>query len=983
MPRGPHIGGNRAQSKLLGQSLRRSASFPYVATSQEKLGSQATLKDQVIVAIDLETTGVDPSRDAIIEVGAVKFRGDEELGQFSSVVNPHRALSGFIVDLTGITQKEVDRGAEWERVKPLLADFIGKHPILGHNVGFDAAFLRRNGVQPNGGAYDTSEMAQVLLPTGPEYGLGRLSQRFSLAHDNPHRALSDALVTRDLYLLLLERFQELDAGLLEAIRRIGSASGSTIGPLAAQVLEAMPPEQRRTVTGPSGVDIKGLAARLRSRGRDSGDGVQKASGAKSGGKAAEPESSLVETVQRIFGEAGVLAEVLPGHEPRPEQGRMAGAVADAIENEANLIVEAGTGVGKSLAYLVPAALQAARTNSRIIVSTNTINLQEQLLNKDLKVVADVLSSTEPDTPLIRSCQLKGRANYLCFRRWSHAVTSGQSDERESALLAKILVWLQETESGDRSELALGRDGSLFARISAQGAAGCPPQSGPCFLRKARNDAGRSNVVVINHAMLMSDIAMDGGLLPEHDLLILDEAHHLRDAATRHLGIAVRQNQLAADLGQATGDSGAIAEYGAALQAATGDLALDAVPQLVQAALDATSRAAEHVTACFSAISELGQFVSKHTGGNDIRLTDSVRELDQWAPVAEAGENLVIVLREAEQAVRALLDRREALDTGDNEGAASLNLSAVHEAIATAYEGLRQGLIEPEVGFVYWLRIVGGGRTAEVHGAPLDVGPMLRERLFGRDATVILTGATLSESGDFSRINNAVGLDDAGELSLGSPFDYRKAALIAVPEDIPEPGATGYAQSVAEAIRSTARGSRGRTLALFTSNSALEAARRSLVESLSPLGIKVVGQGHDGSPHRVMRTLAEEEDVVALGTSSLWEGADLQGARLDALVMARLPFPVPSDPVFSARSELFEDGFNEYAVPEAVLRFRQGFGRLVRSKSDRGVFVILDRRILTKNYGRQFQRALPKSTVRRTTIDDLEALSRNWKAGEEI
>ena len=955
-----------------------------MATSQEKLFRQNALEDQVIVAIDLETTGVDPSRDAIIEVGAVKFKGSEELGQFSSVVNPHRKLSGFIVDLTGITQDEVDRGAEWERVKPLLTDFIGKHPILGHNVGFDAAFLRRNGIQPNGGAYDTSEMARVLLPEGPEYGLGRLSQRFELTHDNPHRALSDALVTRDLYLLLLERFQELDAGVLEAVRRIGSANGSTMGPLAAQILEAMPPDQRRTETGPSGVDIKGLSARLRGGVRQSEESRPSSTGDPGSGGAPASESSLVEAVQSIFSVDGVLTEELPGHESRPEQGRMAEAVADAIETDTNLIVEAGTGVGKSLAYLVPAALQATRTKSRVIVSTNTINLQEQLVNKDLKVVADVFRSVEPGAPGIRSCQLKGRANYLCFRRWSHAALSGQADERESTLLAKVLVWLQETESGDRSELALGRDGSLFNRISAQGAAGCPPQSGPCFLRKARTDASRSDVVVINHAMLMSDIAMGGGLLPEHDVLILDEAHHLQDAATRHLGIGVRQNQLAADLGQSIGDSGAIAEYGTALQVATGDLALDAVPQLVQAALEAASRAAEHVTECFSAVSELGQFVSRHSGGNDIRLTDSVRELDQWTPVAETGENLVVVLREAELAIRALLDRRGALEaSGDDAEASALNLSAIHEAIATAHEGLRQALIEPEAGFVYWLRIVGGGRTAEVHGAPLDVGPMLSERLFGRDATVVLTGATLSENGDFSRINRAIGLEGAGELALGSPFDYRNAALIAVPEDIPEPGATGYAQGVADAVASVARGARGRTLALFTSNSALEATRRSLVEALSPFGIKVIGQGHDGSPHRIMRTLADEDDVVALGTSSLWEGADLQGARLDALVMARLPFPVPSDPVFSARSELFEDGFNEYAVPEAVLRFRQGFGRLIRSKSDRGVFVILDRRILTKNYGRQFQRALPRSTVRRTMIEDLEGLSRMWKAGEEL
>ncbi len=897
------------------------------------------------------------------------------------MVNPHRKLSSFIVELTGITQDDVDRGAEWERVRPLLAEFIGNHPILGHNVGFDAAFLRNNGIKLRGGSYDTSEMARIVLPTGPEYGLGRLSERFKLVHDNPHRALSDAIATKDLFLILLERFENLDVGVLESMRRLGGASRWTIGPMAGQILESMPAEERRSLNGPLGVDVKELSSRLRNR----SNGTREARRHPVSGEAlSTTSSSLAEAVQTIFAEDGPLADLLPGHEYRPQQFQMAEAVAETIEQETNLIVEAGTGVGKSLAYLVPAALHAIRDGSRVIVSTNTINLQEQLLNKDLGIATNVLHQTHPEAPPIKAAQLKGRSNYLCFRRWSFAINSAQPDERESGFLAKLLVWMQTTSSGDRSELALGRDTALFTRLSAQGAAGCPPQDGPCFLRKARSEASNSNVVVINHAMLMSDLAMGGGLLPDHDVLIIDEAHHLQDAATRHLGVSVRQNQLLADLASYVGDSGVIATYGAALQTADGEMALNPVPQMVQEAVEATSRAADLASECFGAISEFGQFVAKHTPGNDIRLTDAVRDLDQWQGVAETGENLVTALGETAVSIGRLLARKDAMSLeGGDESAAVLNLSAAYESITSAHEGLRQALIEPEAGFVYWLSLIGGGRTAEVHGAPLDVGPMLRDQLFGREATAILTGATLSENGDFSRITSAIGMDDAGKLSLGSPFDYRQAALIAVPEDIAEPGGAGYAQGVASAVESVARGVRGRTLALFTSNSSLETTRRALVETLSPLGIKVIGQGHDGPPHRIMRALAEEQDVVALGTSSLWEGADLQGASLDALVMARLPFPVPSDPVFSARNELFEDGFGEYAVPEAVLRFRQGFGRLIRAKSDRGMFVILDRRILTKGYGRSFQRALPKATVRRTIIEELEGLGRKWKLGEDV
>ena len=934
--------------------------------------------NEVIVAIDLETTGVDPSSDAIIEVGAVKFRGTEELGRFSSVINPHRKLSSFIINLTGITQEDVERGADWERVRPMLAEFIGNHAILAHNVGFDAAFLRNNGVPPKGGAYDSVEMARIALPAGPEYGLGRLSQRFNLVHDNPHRALSDALATRDLFLILLNKFESMDAGTLEAMRRLGISSSWSIGPLAAQVLEAMPAERRKAATGPMGLDLREFASRLRVHGN--GSGSRQADAADT----AETEKPLREAIGDIFAEDGVLSALLPGHESRPQQVEMAQSVADAISQGANLIVEAGTGVGKSLAYLVPAALHATRQRARVIVSTNTINLQEQLVKKDLGIVADILQQLEPDARPLKSSQLKGRANYLCFRRWSHAIASAQPDQREAGLLGKLLVWLQDTKDGDRSELALGRDGGIFNRYSAQGAAGCPPQDGPCFLRRARAQAATSDVIVINHAMLMSDIAMGGGLLPDHDVLIIDEAHHLQDAATRHLGISVRQNQLSADLANALGDNGAIASYSRTLQASSGDsVALNPVPQMTMETMAATDLASSLAAECFAAVTQFAEFMSRHTMGNDVRLTEAVRDLPEWIPVVETGQNVVTALVEASVGMTRLLGRNESTDSPNvSEDATVLDLSAALESVNEALEGLRQALVEPESGFVYWLSVIGGGRAVEVNGAPLDVSPILRDRLFARDATVILTGATLSHEGSFDRITQSVGLDDAGELSLGSPFDYRQAALIAVPEDIAEPGGTGYAQGTAAAIGAVAMGVRGRTMALFTSNSALENARKALVESLVPHGIKVIGQGHDGPPHRIMQALAAETDIVALGVSSLWEGADLQGAGLDALVMARLPFPVPSDPVFSARSELFEDGFGEYAVPEAVLRFRQGFGRLIRSKTDRGIFVILDRRILTKGYGRSFQRALPKSTVRRTVISELESLARSWKQGDE-
>jgi DNA polymerase-3 subunit epsilon/ATP-dependent DNA helicase DinG len=294
--------------------------------------------------------------------------------------------------------------------------------------------------------------------------------------------------------------------------------------------------------------------------------------------------------------------------------------------------------------------------------------------------------------------------------------------------------------------------------------------------------------------------------------------------------------------------------------------------------------------------------------------------------------------------------------------------------------LREAIPEPDKESVYWLRVQSGGRGTNINGAPLDVSSQLGQSLFKEGKPVILTGAAVAYGQNFERYRKSIGMEGGSDLVLGSPYDYETNTLVIVPEDIPEPGSHGYANATTDALIDVARASAGRVLALFTSISALDNARKAITHLLNTSGIKVISQGYDGSPARIMRMLAENEPAIALGTSSLWEGVDLGGASLDALVMARLPFPVPTDPIVAARSEQFEDGFSDYSIPEAVQRFRQGFGRLIRSRTDRGAFVILDKRIITKNYGVKFQRSLPECTVRRISAERLFPLLESWQNG---
>ncbi len=930
------------------------------------------IHQDTLIALDLETTGINAKSDHIIEVGAVKFIGGEQVDTLSMLVNPQRKLSSFIIGLTGINQEDVDSAPDWDDVKAEVAEFIAGVPIIGHNVGFDASFLRSNGVKPDG-LYDTMSMAEIALPAGPEYSLGRLSQRFGFLHDNPHRALSDALATRDLFLHLLGIIEGFDRSVIEQIKMLGEKASTPLGALARRILDSDDSPLLPTSDSLTGIDPKELSIRLRSSSKM---------------PSAEPHKydqdeidaqKVEDTVNAIFGEGGSLEKTLTGFESRPEQVEMAKAVSEAISNKEHLIVEAGTGVGKSLAYLIPSVLQAIRAGKKVVISTNTINLQEQLIGKDVEITSTALIAAGEKADRMRAAQLKGRANYVCFKRWQNAVLSTDPNDVESKLLSKLLVWLRETETGDRSELALGRLTPLFSRFSSQGAVMCPSNEGPCFLRKARNQANSSNVVIINHALLMSDIAMGGGLLPEHDVLVIDEAHHLESAATSHLGFSVNQFQLENELRQLTGNRGLLAKLASTISKGVVN-ALDASTNIAAQATETVDAAIQNASVMFDMAAQIAATAARGSQQqSEIRLTSGVRSQPIWSDMEIAWENANTRLLEVSAHLGELCEQASATKDSSAEGLV-LDAYAVKDSVESAATSLREAIPEPLDDSVYWLRAQTGSRGTNINGAPLDVSVKLNNALFENDRSVILTGATIAYEKSFERYRNSIGLSTGKDLVLGSPYDYKKNTLIAVPEDMPAPGDPGFANATADVLIDIARASAGRVLVLFTSISALDNARKAISPVLGKEGIRVIAQGADGSPARIMRMLAEDGPTIALGTSSLWEGVDLQGASLDALVMARLPFPVPSDPIVAARSEQFEDGFGEYSIPEAVQRFRQGFGRLIRSRTDRGVFVILDNRIVTKNYGVKFQRALPRCTVRRVSSERLFPLLESWRDG---
>ena len=671
------------------------------------------------VVLDLETTGLSFQGDEIIEIGAARFLGERVIDTYNTFVNPQRRLSDFIKRYTGITQKEVDGAPPFSKVAGSLASFVGSSPVVGHNVAFDLGFLAEKGLRLPNPRSDTWDIAFVVFPTLSNYSLGDLAAQMKIAHPRPHRALEDALVTKDVFLELMEHFARLDDYSLAHMRRLADRSPWVLSYVLKRLdgyqprMDASPSLVGRPGTdltedrgawqpGISGLDMEELGRRLKR------------------GRALRPDQRSreldVDIAASLLADDGPLADSIHGFEERPQQIAMARAVAEAINDGTRLIVEAGTGVGKSMAYLLPALQYASMNNKRVVVSTNTINLQEQLLNKDVPALLSALAQVDgAGAQGIKFTQFKGRANYLCLKRWQHLCSSEALSDHEARLLAKTMVWLQTTNTGDRTELNLGHASSAapWARLSAQGALECPATSGPCFLRAARERAAESHLVIVNHALLLSDLTSGGSLIPSYDILIVDEAHHLEDEATRHLGFQLDQSRLDDHIQSLGGERGLPGQAVAAFRGSTAASTRHKSVQEVSAELNAIlPRLREHVAGMFATLEGLFGGGTAQSGA-ELRVTSGTRVQPDWSTLEIRWQNVDLTLLELESCLGKLQLSLEGL-----EEAGLINYEGLLSELANALglnAELRQRLAEfipqPKSDGIYWA--TRGGRRGEL------------------------------------------------------------------------------------------------------------------------------------------------------------------------------------------------------------------------------------------------------------------------------
>jgi ATP-dependent DNA helicase DinG len=620
-------------------------------------------------------------------------------------------------------------------------------------------------------------------------------------------------------------------------------------------------------------------------------------------------------MNEFFGPGGILEQKLGDYEFRPSQIRMAQAVFDALDGQKHAIIEAGTGTGKTIAYLLPALLHG----KRILVSTGTKTLQDQIFYKDIPLLESILERP------IRAAYLKGRNNYLCRLKLETAHSEGLFTMKELKGFKEILTWAEKTETGDRSELGeVGDDAELWGRLDARRerclGSKCVDYE-RCYLTLMRQKAMEADIVIVNHHLFFADLSIRRsenapGILPDYSAVIFDEAHELEDIATEYFGLHVSNYRIS----ELVGDAKRMAERS--------DTAVEDLRDV--------QRASDYF---FNSFALLGE------GRHPMRNLQDVEGMDA----------LIGALRDGARALRKLKEVSPEFETLERRSG----------EIMAELEIFRNGTPE---NYVSWIERRNRGIFLEA--CPVDVSSMLRERLFDRVPACVLTSATLTVAESFGYFRQRIGMDAGSELSLSTEFNVRSQTMLYVPKGMPDYRHPSYLKRATEEICNVLKATRGRAFILFTSYQQMMAVYQSVSQEV-PYPCLV--QSRNAGKSRLLEEFKITPHAVLFGTSSFWQGIDVKGEALSAVIIDKLPFQVPSDPLVSARmSRIEQEGgspFSEYQVPHAILRLKQGLGRLIRSKSDRGILSILDNRLSTKGYGKLFLASLPDYAMT-DNIEDL-------------
>lgn len=906
----------------------------------------------------METTGLDAQNDRIIEIGAVRFENGIETGNYTTFVYPGRKLPEEITRLTGITDNDLKEAPFPAEVLPEFTKFVGTDPLAAHNAPFDIGFLKSEfsrlgfpflpGKNADEAVFDTSILSRALIPALEGHSLQRIAEHYSIKGGVNHRAEDDARRCGLAFINLLQELLKLGVGETAAAGRILGAglTGDLFRSLTKYLSENGAPVE------PSGFVPYSRNFLFRQ-------------------KNTVEQTISREYLKKIFELGGVLSEYFQNYEYRPRQMEMAEDCFDALAQTKYLMAEAGTGTGKSFAYLIPAILFSVASKNRTVITTNTKNLQDQLFEKDLPFLSEALPIN------FMAALLKGRNNYLCRRKWLEILSDPDynlaEDEKMRAL--SLLFWANRTTTGDiaenngfRADKSYGLWGKAASEAGACSAQRCVHYD-QCFLQKARLQAQRSHVVVVNHSLTLTDLASANAILGQYKFMVIDEAHNLEKAASSHLGLEssiwhVRSFCHKLYRKDGTHETGLLVKIRKEFCEAQ-----ENISNLAEKAIIEVNRLRSTAGEFFASLTEAAKLVTR---GENPNYTVKNR-YGMKNEVIEAGLYYFADIMESLGLVNNLC--REIADILQN---VENDIEAEHfdlgmETVGAADEALRvlsdlTTLVKADdSNWVYWWELQ-NTENAEIRlkSAPLSPGELLNARLYPWLDSIIFTSATLNVGGSFEYYRSRLGLslveNEVIYKDYGSPFNYSEQAVFGTPVFLPNPKMNSdFTDALAEMVAELAVRYKRGTLVLFTSYAQLMKVYDLIRIPMMKEGINLMAQGLEGSRTDILRRFLKKKSVL-LGTDSFWEGIDAPGKALEILIVAKLPFDVPTEPLIQARSEKIEreggNPFMEYAVPEAAIKLRQGIGRLIRSSSDKGAVVICDSRIINTRWGAVFRDSIP-------------------------
>ncbi|MCR2802974.1 ATP-dependent DNA helicase DinG [Paenibacillus soyae] len=939
--------------------------------------------------LDLETTG-HGADDDILQVGVVIV--DEQLDivkTYSSFVKPTVPIPTFITGLTGITEEMVKNAPELNDVLLDLIPLLDEAVLVAHNVGFDAGFLnqaldRCGYMHFTGRRLDTVELLRIFYPSITTYQLGAVAEQFGIDGHQHHQADSDAMATALIFIEITKKLRSLP--LLTAQRL--SALIDESKDLHWYLKQNETWIEQSTVFESAEFDYyRQFALRAKEWNEDKTPREEGSVNPLDGVTFEDYLAGIKERFQAKFEQ----------YEERESQSAMFREVYAAMSEDKHLLIEAGTGTGKSLGYLIPALYYSVQSNSKIVVSTHTINLQEQLRQRDLPLLGEVLPFP------FKASIFKGRGNYLCMRKFEGKLNAQDmvAPIEDPITAAQMVVWLSETETGDQEELNFGNRGPEFWATVASDADSCLNRACPwfkrCYYHRAKHESNIADVCITNHSMLFTDVQADHRLLPSYSHLVIDEAHHVEEVAGKHLGLSVHYFTLVQASQRLFRDSrsGLLPALRLKLQQ-EGDDHVQSWVETIDTVIPVFQEIKEHWDKLFELlygfVANASDSVSE--GGALVKRLHSGMLPKDWEDVLTVENNIYVELTRVTKSVEKMMnDVKDRVDDLSVQ-AQITDLNGAIRDLNRVKDELRIIIKLEDIHFVYWIEASSAyrHRSLQLFGAPVDVSTQLQKHFFDAKDSIILTSATLTVQKNFQYAEEQLGLvgyEQQGKLRtvlLPSPFHYREQALVVIPRDFPVlKGANvddAYLEKLVGSLADAAAMTKGRMLVLFTSYKMLKQVYDPLKAHLDARGIGLLGQGIDSSNRtKLTRRFLQQPETVLLGTSSFWEGVDIPGEGLVCLAIVRLPFQPPNHPLVEAKSELLQrqkqNPFMKLSIPQAVIRFKQGFGRLVRTARDKGIVILYDTRVIDTYYGKHFLYSLPGPKIETMHTDQMVPRMQEW------